>query len=103
MDDLGMNLFKHLHAGKITPADLFTNVYINEIYESENVLTTKKWLHVILYVADLHEVLGDFGAKHAKGKPTKETGNHPLPRKKINMQQENNAIVNSVVDEILLN
>ena len=49
------------------------------------------------------QVLGGFGAKYAKGKPTKYRGNHPIPGKKINIQQENNAIVNNVVNEILLN
>ena len=34
--------------------------------------------------------------------PTKENGNSPVPRKKNNRKQENNAIVNNAVDEILL-
>ena len=29
--------------------------------------------------------------------------NHPVPRKTFNRHQENNAIINNVVDEILLN
>ena len=32
-----------------------------------------------------------------------DRGNHPVAGKKINMQQENYAIVNNVGDEILLN
>ena len=52
--------------------------------------------------SDEFKVLGNFGAKCAKGKPNKDRGNHPLPRNKFNMQQEINTIVNNVVDEILL-
>ena len=51
---------------------------------------------------DKWKVLGDFGAKYAKGKPTKDHRNYPVPRKKFNRQQGNNAIVNNAVDEILL-
>ena len=29
--------------------------------------------------------------------------NHPVPRKRFNRHRENNAIINNVVDEILLN
>ena len=47
-------------------------------------------------------ILGDFGSKYAKGKPTNDRGNHPVPRNKFNKQQENNAIFNNVVDEIIL-
>ena len=46
--------------------------------------------------------LGDFCARYAKGKPTKKRGNHPVPRNKFNRQKNNNSIVNSAVDEILL-
>ena len=48
------------------------------------------------------KVLGDFGTNHAKSRPTKDCGNIPVPRKKINRQQENNTIVNNSVDEVLL-
>ena len=34
--------------------------------------------------------------------PTKDHGNIPVPRNFFNGQQENNAIVNNIVDEILL-
>ena len=47
--------------------------------------------------------MGEFGAKFAKGNPTKDCGNHPVPRNCFISQQENNAIVNNVMDEILLN
>ena len=53
--------------------------------------------------SDLHKVLGYFGAKHTKGKPTKDHEVYPVSRKMFNMQQGNNAIVNNVVDEILIN
>ena len=49
------------------------------------------------------KVLGYFGAKYSKCKPTKDHGNNPIPRKKNNRQPENNAIINNVVDEIPLN
>ena len=49
------------------------------------------------------KILGDFGAQLAQRKPTKYRGDHIVPRKKFNRQQENNAIVNNMVDEILLN
>ena len=49
------------------------------------------------------KVLGYFGTKYTKGKPTKDHENNPLLSKKINRQQENNAIINNDVDKILLN
>ena len=55
------------------------------------------------YCSDECKVMGDFGAKCTNGKPTKDCGNNPSPRKIFNRQQENNAIVSIVVDEILLN
>ena len=45
----------------------------------------------------------DVGIKYANGRPTKDRGISPIPKKTINRQKENNAIVNNVVDEILLN
>ena len=52
--------------------------------------------------SDELKVLGYFGSKYAKYKPTKDCSNHPARRGKFNIQQENNAIVNNLVDEILL-
>ena len=60
-------------------------------------------IHGPRYSSDECNVLGDFDAKYAKRKPTKDNGNHPIPRKKINRQMENTAIINNVADEILLN
>ena len=48
------------------------------------------------------KILGDFGAKYAKGKPAKDRGNHTTPGRKFHRQQENNVIVNNAVDEIIL-
>ena len=45
---------------------------------------------------------GDFGYNYAKSRPTKDRENDPENINKFNRQQENNAIVNSEVDEILL-
>ena len=42
------------------------------------------------------------GSKYVKIIHTKDHGNNILPGNKFNRQQENNGIVNSEVDEILL-
>ena len=47
--------------------------------------------------------MGDFGFKYAKTSPTKDCENNPVKINKCNRQQDNNDIVNSVSDEILLN
>ena len=46
--------------------------------------------------------MGDFGSTYFKIRLTKYRGHDPVPRKKCNIQQENNSIVNIAVDEILL-
>ena len=43
----------------------------------------------------ISKVLGDFGSKYIKIRPTKDRRNDPVPRNKFNRKQENNAIVNS--------
>ena len=48
------------------------------------------------------KVLGDFGSKYAKSRPTKDRENDTTNKKKFNSQQGNNGIVNSSVEEILL-
>ena len=53
--------------------------------------------------SDECKVLGDFGTTYANSRPTKYRGRNPVPREKNKRQQENNAIVNNAVDEILLN
>ena len=61
MVDLVTYVFKYLNTGKITPEECFTNDYVKEVYESENVSTTTKQLRVILYAKykklDLHKVM----------------------------------------------
>ena len=47
--DLGTYDIKYLNTGKITPEKSFTNVYIDEVYELEQVRTSAKQLHTILY------------------------------------------------------
>ena len=42
MVDLGTYIFKGLNTGKITPEESFTNAYVKELYESENVRTATK-------------------------------------------------------------
>ena len=51
---------------------------------------------------DEFKVLGDFGSKYATISPTKDCGNDPTRIKNISRHQENNAMVNSEFDEILL-
>ena len=46
---LGKYNFKILNIDNITPKEYFTNVYVKEIFGSENVHTNNKQLHVILY------------------------------------------------------
>ena len=48
------------------------------------------------------KVLGDFGSKQSKFSPNKERGHEPATKKKFNIHQDNNTVVNYVVDEIIL-
>ena len=48
MLDLVIYEFNYLNTGEITPEELFTNAYAEEIYESKHVRTTTKQLRVIL-------------------------------------------------------
>ena len=61
MVDLGRYVFKDLNTEKITPEELFTNAYVEAVYESEHVHTATKLLCVILDYkykkADLHKVM----------------------------------------------
>ena len=52
--------------------------------------------------SDKCKVLGDLGSKYVKSRPTKDREHNPIPRNKFNRQKDNNAVVNSEVDEILL-
>ena len=47
-----------------------------------------------------YKVLGDFGSKYARSRPTKDRGQDPANRNKFNSQQESNDIVNNTVDKI---
>ena len=49
MLDMGTHEFKDINTGNITPEELFTNTYAEEIHEYEQVRTYTKRLHVILY------------------------------------------------------
>ena len=61
MDNLGTFLFKDLNTKKSTPEELFTNAYVEQVYESEHINTAKKLLRVILDAkyekVDLHKVM----------------------------------------------
>ena len=58
---LGTYIFKYLYIEKITPGELLTDAYVEELYESEHVLTATKTLRVILYSKsekeNLHKVM----------------------------------------------
>ena len=58
---LGAYVFKDLNIGEIKPEELFTDDYVEEVYESEHLRTTNKRLRVILDAkykkADLHKVM----------------------------------------------
>ena len=47
--DLGTYESKDLNTGNITLKELFKNAYVDEIHELEQVRTSTKLLHVILY------------------------------------------------------
>ena len=59
-------------------------------------------IHVPGCSSDECKVLGDFGFKYIKRRPTKEHRKAPVPRNKFNRYQENNIIVSSALDEIML-
>ena len=46
--DLDTYEFKILNKDKIAPEEYFTNSYVEEILESENISTSNKWWHTIL-------------------------------------------------------
>ena len=59
-------------------------------------------IHSLGNSSDEYNVLGEFFDKYVKVKPTKDRGNHPIPRNKFNRNMENNSIVNSAVGEIII-
>ena len=48
MVNMGVYIFKDLNTEKITPEELFTYAYVEELYESEHVRTATQRLYVIL-------------------------------------------------------
>ena len=74
------------------------NIYVDYLMgESKTCL-----IHLAGHLSYECKVLGDFGSSYSKAIPTKDRGHNPVLRNKFNRQQENNAIFNSAVDEILL-
>ena len=61
MGNLGTYIFKYLNIGKITHEELFSNGYVEEVYEPEHVFTATKQVHLVLYAkydkANLHNVI----------------------------------------------
>ena len=60
-------------------------------------------IHSVGNSSDECKVLVKFGTKYASDQPNKYHGNHPIPRKIFRKNQENHAIINNVLDDILLN
>ena len=56
MIDLGTYEIKYLNTGKMTPEKSFTNAYIDEIYELEQVRTSTKQLHTNLYAKNTEKI-----------------------------------------------
>ena len=48
MVDVVIYEFKYSKTRNITPEELLINTYAEKVYESEHVITSTKWLHVIL-------------------------------------------------------
>ena len=59
-------------------------------------------IHGPSHSSDECKVLGDLGSNYAKSSPTEDCGHDFANKKKLNRQQDNNAIVNHKLDEILL-
>ena len=61
MVNLGTYIFNYLNIGVNTPEELFTNAYVEDVYDSEHICTATKRLRVILDAkyekADLHKVM----------------------------------------------
>ena len=59
-------------------------------------------IHGPIHSSDECKVLGDFDSKYVIKRHTKDFGHDTVKINKFNRQQDNNAIVNSEVDELLL-
>ena len=59
-------------------------------------------IHGPRHSSDKYKVLGDFGSKYAKIRHTNNRGHNNENRNKYTRQKYNNTIVNSAVDEIIL-
>ena len=61
MVHLGTYIFKYLNTGKVTPEEPFTNSYVEEVYDSDQLRNAKKRLRIILDAkyekSDLHKVM----------------------------------------------
>ena len=60
-------------------------------------------IHSVGNSSDECKFLVKFGTKYAADQPNKYHGNHPIPRKIFRKNQENHAIINNLVNEILKN
>ena len=60
-------------------------------------------IHGLGHSSDECKILGEFENKYTAAQTTKDRGRKPVRRKIFQKKQENHAIINNVVDEILLN
>ena len=60
-------------------------------------------VHGIAHSSNYSRVLKQFGTKYAAAQSTKYHWNNPVTRKIFQKKQENHAIINNAVDDILLN
>ena len=60
-------------------------------------------VHGIAHSSNYSRVLKQFGTKYAAAQSTKYHWNNPVTRKIFQKKQENHAIINYVMDEILFN
>ena len=59
-------------------------------------------IHSHMHTSNEYKVLGDFGTKYDIVKHTKYHGIHTEPMDVFNRKQETNAVINNMVDDILL-
>ena len=76
---------------------------LRKAYVNHSKRKSKTYLiHGLRHSSDECKVLGDFVYNFDKSKHTKDHENHPILKKKYR-PIDNNAIINNVVDDILLN
>ena len=72
------------------------------IYHTDCKPKPRYLIHCPGHSSGKYKVLGDFGSKYAKIRLTNNRGHNPANRNKYTRKRYNNDIVNSEVDEIIL-